>query len=313
MALARKAFSLPVDVGDFISYVGFARNAASALLRQAACIKFVPTVSGEVMVSGHSVVSSGSGIDFVAQFTSSKDSYTITVANENQYLIPIAPRTAVGTPFKLKGETVALEASGPGTSRSLIFKIRKNLADAGIDATLIDAEVFKTVSGDVDLAAGDNWGLFVDAVNSPIEERQFFTIPGQSLAVSLGTIIVIKDAGGDTSAVHSFLATGGLSPNAFSLAGGQQQTFNDVAVGSGYGFSETPAPGWQQDSVVVSNGSPINNISVAAGEVITVTFVNSLIAPANNASGIYEMIPGKTDDTIWIDVSLGIDVDVAIP
>lgn len=95
---------------------------------------------------------------------------------------------------------------------------------------------------------------------------------------STGTIIVTKDAGADTTTQFPMTAGGGLSPTSFSLAGGQSTTYSGVTPGSGYTIDENlPVPaGWQSPpGYSVSNGSSHDNISVAAGETVTVTVTNT--------------------------------------
>ncbi len=92
-------------------------------------------------------------------------------------------------------------------------------------------------------------------------------------------VTVVKDAQPDDAQDFAFAATG-LTPSTFSLdddANGtlsNSQVFNNVAVGSGYAVSETVPSGWDQSSATCSDGSPVTNIDVSAGEQVTCTFVN---------------------------------------
>jgi hypothetical protein len=92
-----------------------------------------------------------------------------------------------------------------------------------------------------------------------------------------GTIIVKKVTNpspdpSDTS--FSFSAGGGLSPSSFSLKNGDQQTFSNVAPGSGYSVTESVPLGWDVTSSTCDDGSPVSNISVSPGETVTCTFTN---------------------------------------
>ncbi len=95
-----------------------------------------------------------------------------------------------------------------------------------------------------------------------------------------GKIIVVKDTQPDDPQDFSFTAGGGLSPTSFSLDDDSDGTlsnsftFNDLAPGSGYSVSEAGALGFILYSATCSNGSPVSNVSVAAGETVTCTFIN---------------------------------------
>jgi hypothetical protein len=64
----------------------------------------------------------------------------------------------------------------------------------------------------------------------------------------------------------------------FALADGQTQVFSNVPPGSGYAVGETVPPGWEQLSAVCSDGSPVTNIGLGAGESVTCTFTNRKLA-----------------------------------
>jgi len=91
-----------------------------------------------------------------------------------------------------------------------------------------------------------------------------------------GTIIVTKTTPGlsGITTTFPFGASGGLSPSSFSLTSGTSQTFT-ATVGSGYGIAETPPTGWTV-TYTVSNGSDVNNLTVAEGETVTVTAANTV-------------------------------------
>jgi hypothetical protein len=93
-----------------------------------------------------------------------------------------------------------------------------------------------------------------------------------------GSIVVKKvtDPSPDPSDTSfSFTAGGGLSPSAFSLKNGQQQTFSDVTPGSGYSVAETVPSGWDLTSAICDDGSPVSNVDVGASETVTCTFTNT--------------------------------------
>ena len=95
-----------------------------------------------------------------------------------------------------------------------------------------------------------------------------------------GTVVVVKEATPADAQDFAFTAGGGLSPSSFSLdddADGtlsNTRTFTNVVPGSGFSVAETVPGGWDQTSATCDDGSPVSNINVAAGEVVTCTFAN---------------------------------------
>lgn len=90
-----------------------------------------------------------------------------------------------------------------------------------------------------------------------------------------GTIIVEKlTLPADDVTEFDFAAGGGLSPTTFTLKNGETQTFSDVVAGDGYSIEETIPAGWFMQAEV-SNGSPLDNISVAADETVTILIINT--------------------------------------
>jgi hypothetical protein len=89
------------------------------------------------------------------------------------------------------------------------------------------------------------------------------------------SLTVVKNtAGGDGS--FDFTSQT-LTPASFSLttvSGTAQQSFNNLKPGT-YDVSETVPSGWLLTSATCSDGSDPNSISLAAGENVTCTFVNS--------------------------------------
>jgi len=128
-----------------------------------------------------------------------------------------------------------------------------------------------------------------------------------SRSVATGSIIVNKTVVGDDGE-FDFIAAN-LTPGTFSLSDGESQAFEDLAAGSGYGIAETANPLYTT-SYTVSNGSPINNITVAAGEVVIINYLNTKIN--NLRSGIYKIVPDKRNDTLWLQDFSGTE-DVKIP
>lgn len=125
-----------------------------------------------------------------------------------------------------------------------------------------------------------------------------------------GTIIINKITNPSASAVvFTFNAGGGLSPNTFTLTDGQTQTYNNVPAGI-YSIEEIIPPGWSVQ-YSVSDGSPVSALNLAAGEVIVINVTNT--QTPNQRSGIYKIVPGKRNDTLWNDLNAETTTDVKIP
>lgn len=131
-------------------------------------------------------------------------------------------------------------------------------------------------------------------------------------ASSTATLTVIKatNPSGDAQSFN-FTTTGGLSPATFSLNDGDSQIFTGLAAGT-YGVSETPVTGWEDPIYSVSNGDDHTTISLIGGDSVTIVVTNNKIGP-NIGSGIYKVVPGKRNDTIYTDASQEQTVDVKIP
>lgn len=112
-----------------------------------------------------------------------------------------------------------------------------------------------------------------------------------------GTIIIKKVTNpnpdpSDTS--FSFSAGGGLSPSSFSLKNGGQQTYSNVVPGSGYSAAETVPTGWDLTGATCSDGSPVSNIDVSAGETVTCTFTNRARGKAKVVKTVSGLAPSGT-------------------
>jgi hypothetical protein len=124
-----------------------------------------------------------------------------------------------------------------------------------------------------------------------------FTLPVSLTAIpieSTGTIIVNK-VSPDVIPGFDFV-TIGLSPGTFTLAPDGSREFDDVDAGDGYSIVETVPDGWSV-AYTVSNGSPHINITVAAGETVTVTVTNSIDTVG---SGVYQITPDLAHDEIYL-------------
>ncbi|MFL5732398.1 MAG: collagen binding domain-containing protein [Chloroflexia bacterium] len=100
-----------------------------------------------------------------------------------------------------------------------------------------------------------------------------------------GHIIIDKvtDPSGDPTS-FPFTLTGGPSTlnQSFSLTDvATPHDSGPLLAGSGYSAAETTPSGWDQASATCSDGSPVGNISVSAGETVTCTFTNRARALIN--------------------------------
>lgn len=112
------------------------------------------------------------------------------------------------------------------------------------------------------------------------------------VAVGTGTLIVTKvTAPTGSPQPFTFTAGGGLSPTTVTLTDGQSYTFNNVLAGSGYSILESEVSGW---SVVyaVSNGSPIDNLTIADAGTTIVTATNTYTTPVVTTRNIRWMRQG---------------------
>ena len=109
-----------------------------------------------------------------------------------------------------------------------------------------------------------------------------------------GTIVVRKDAQPDDAQDFSFTGGGGLPD--FTLDDdadatlANEQSFS-VPAGSGYSVVEQPVSGWSLTSASCSDGSPLSNIAVSAGETVTCTFVNTEDCVPDAGNAIVESQP----------------------
>jgi hypothetical protein len=94
--------------------------------------------------------------------------------------------------------------------------------------------------------------------------------------VTPGTLIVTKRQYGNEAAPVFGFASDDLTPNNWTLAIDASRVFTDLLPGLTYSVVETLPAEWHQYSAVVSNGSPLNAITVAEGETVRATVTNVL-------------------------------------
>ncbi len=124
-----------------------------------------------------------------------------------------------------------------------------------------------------------------------------------------GTIIVIKTTNPSGSMQEFDFTATGLTPDTFTLTDGTTQTYTDLTPGSGYSVNETPVDGWET-TYDVSNGTK-DAIVVVADETTTVNVLNTIII--SKLSGMYQIVPEKTNDTLWLQFDPKLTRTVKIP
>jgi hypothetical protein len=96
-----------------------------------------------------------------------------------------------------------------------------------------------------------------------------------------GRLVVVKEAIPQSPKDFDFTTDGGLSPPSFSLDDDSDgtlsdtRTFDDLAPGGHYSVTEAVPPGWSQDSATCDDESPVSDITISPGEIVTCTFTNT--------------------------------------
>jgi len=130
-----------------------------------------------------------------------------------------------------------------------------------------------------------------------------------SSAVSASLIIVKTTIPAGAAQEFDFTTTGGLLPDTFTLEDGESQEYLGISPGV-YGVTEETVVGWDTE-YSVSNGDNHDAITLADGDEVTVVVTNTRIA--GSRAGIYKVVPGKRNDTLWINVATDETEDVKIP
>lgn len=178
--------------------------------------------------------------------------------------------------------------------------------------------------GDSGLNTYGTYDVLTDTLSSTFSKRNFSTGVNETqsdptifgpatscqfitFVAAEGSITVIKVT--DPSGViqeFDFNTSGGLSPSSFSLSDGEVQEYLALAAGT-YGVTEVAVTGFTI-SYDVSNGDPHTAIILGDGDNVIVTVTNTLLLKG----GIYKIVPGKRNDTLWLDNFVGTE-DVKIP
>jgi Tol biopolymer transport system component/agmatine/peptidylarginine deiminase len=211
--------------------------------------------------------------------------------------IDVAPAETVTCTFtnRKRGQIIVVEDSQPNDAQDFSFTAGGGLSptsfqlDDDADGTLSNTRTFAGLvpaSGySLSEAVPGGWDLTSATCSDGSPIANVDVAPGETVTCTFtnrkrGQIVVVKDAQPNDPQDFSFTAGGGLSPGSFQLdddADGtlsNTQTFANVVPGGGYSIAETVPSGWDQSSATCSDGSPIANIDVAAGETVTCTFTN---------------------------------------
>lgn len=261
---AVSTFSLPIVPPNRVEVLYYRTGGAHPFTLDnhiGAGVGFVPTIAGAHMLTGGS-----NTLLALPGFV-----WPLSRQSETDETLAQAPIGPGG--FRATGLYIEAPTPGPNPGDQITRWLRNTGVDTPILVVMTNLETSGLITGQaVDFVSGNF-----------ISMNQRGTGDGTSLYWGLaliptpldGTIIVVKDASGDTTTPFDF-TTVGLAPGAFQLVGGAQQVFSAVPIGTGYGVSEVPPAEWQLDSIQVSNGDLPTNITILGGDIVTVTFLNSL-------------------------------------
>lgn len=121
-------------------------------------------------------------------------------------------------------------------------------------------------------------GSPINAINLADGEAVTCTFTNTQVVVGTGSITIVKNTIGGNGAFDFTSAT--LVPSPFTIttvANTGSQNFTALVAGV-YGVAETVPFGWNLTGATCSDGSPVNAINLAAGEAVTCTFTNQIVA-----------------------------------
>jgi hypothetical protein len=158
--------------------------------------------------------------------------------------------------------------------------LRRNLADTSLAVTLVQLQ-----SAGSDLTPTEDFPedarIDIACTGNGDQNALFWACPVSFIEPEPpppedGVLVVQKViAGINDGTVFPIDVAGGVLPSQVILGHGGSHTYDPVTPGSGYAVSEVPPPGWETPVIAVDNASPPSNISVAAGETVTVTVTNT--------------------------------------
>ena len=288
--------SLPNDPQDFSFTVGGGSTPASFQLDDDSngTLSNVQVIDNVVPGSGHSV-SQTTPAGWAAAQTSCSDGSSVSS-------IDVAPGETVTCTFsnlsQNAGRIVVVKDTQPDdvqdfpfTSGGGMSPVNFQLDDDGLTNNALSntREFIVSTGSGYSVSEGAVAGWFPASAScsdgSPVSNIDVG--PAETVTCTFvnrpsGRITVVKDARPNDPQDFAFTAGGGLSPSTFTLdddgneSNGVASTraYTSVPPGSGYSVAETLPSGWTQASATCSDGSPIANIDVSAGENVTCTFTN---------------------------------------
>ncbi len=183
------------------------------------------------------------------------------------------------------GNRVNLSAAGFAEGAVNTGTVSEPIAGGSLTAGLFgEAAINLTAAGVFPAGTCEAFGsTFLKSRSSssfPAEIKDF--VAPQPVNISnCGTIIVKKvtvPSPDPTDTSFAFTLTGGPSAvnKSFNLKNGDSNETDNLLVGSGYAAAETVPANWALTSATCDDGSPVSNISLSPGEVVTCTFTNTL-------------------------------------
>jgi len=191
------------------------------------------------------------------------DNKTCTITNDDvaptlTVIKVLVPATDSGTfNLQIDGTTYATGGDGTTTGAVAVNAGNHTVGETGAGGTVL-SDYVTVISGD---CAADG------TITLSLAENKTCTITN----TKKGKIIVVKQTIPDgSSQVFDFTSD---FMGDFQLSDGQSQTSGFLVPGT-YSVGETLPAGWALQTVVTSDGSPINALDLDPGEAITVTFTN---------------------------------------
>lgn len=208
----------------------------------------------------------------------------------------------------IKNGTIIIEKEMVGGTDSFSFTgnpagaISTNdgqLSTSVLPGTYTAIESAKTGWDLTGLTCDDSNSITPSTVNLTTKTATFNVDPNETVKCTFtntkrGHVIITKDAIPNNAQDFTFHNNfGNSNPDTFLLDddsnGTLQDTRNFEVLPGGYSVSEDTTTGWKQSSATCDDGSPVNNISVSAGETVTCTFTNkklgSIVLNKNTIGG----------------------------
>ena len=230
----------------------------------------------------------------VVAFANPSNSFTIPVGgswNTNETLVEAIPAI---TPFQLTGLIVQFfNVNPPGAGKSYTFSARAGNASPVNTPTVIIADSAfngsSAIGETILVGAGESYSLQCVPSGNPDGNQAEWVFA--QVILDPGTLTVGKLTDPlDPTTVFNFRSNT-LSPGTWILQSEEERIFSNLDPSTLYDVEEFPLPNNQTPTYLVSNGDPIDAITVALGENVTVVVLNE-----NSGGGLRKLSPGTTDD-----------------